>query len=124
MPAFIKTPADEHKWNSIKHSVAKQKGKNVADFTGDDWAEVNGIFHKNEELSKSISTKIPSTSVPNPSRVGSTAVKMPKAKKMPDAFGKASLFFKNEELGTAKHTSIEKLRDFLKYISAKRQSYK
>jgi hypothetical protein len=48
MPAFIKTPADERKWNAIKHSVAKQRGKSVEDFTDRDWATVNGAWHKSE----------------------------------------------------------------------------
>ncbi len=57
---------------------------------------------------------IPSISVPNPSKVGSTAVKMPKSKSMPDASDKPSVFFKKEDFETVKHPSIRKLRDFLK----------
>lgn len=127
MPAFIKSPADEKKWNAIKQSVAKQRGKNVADFTDSDWATVNAAWHKcegslekAEELIKAISTKIPSTSVPNPAKVGSTAVKMPKASKMPDPFGKPSLFFKKEDFDSVKQTSIEKLRVFLEHNRSKK----
>jgi len=120
MPAFIKTPADEKKWNDIKHSIAKQKGKNVADFTSSDWAEVNGIWHKSEDLAKAISTKIPTTSVPNPAKVGSTAVKMPKASKQPDPFGKPSLFFKKEDFANIKQPSIEKLRVLLEHVRHKK----
>lgn len=127
MPSFIKTPHQEKKWNAIKHSVAKQRGKSVADFTDRDWSIVNAAFHKSEgyggnieELVKSISTKIPSTSIPNPSKVGSTAVKMPKAKSMPDATDKPSIFFKNEKLDIAKRSSIEKLRLFLEHMKHKK----
>lgn len=133
MPAFIKTPADEHKWEAIKHSVAKQRGKNVADFTGRDWATVNAAWHKSEgnldkveEIVKSLgktSTSIPSISVPNPAKVGSTAVKMPKSKKMADPFGKPSLFFKTEieEFQDVKHPTLCKLRDFLQNTHEKKQ---
>lgn len=117
MPAFIKTPADERKWNAIKHSVAKQRGKSTEDFTDRDWATVNAAWHKSEgnnskveEIAKSL--KIPSTSIPNPAKVGSTSVKMPKSKRMPDPFGKPSLFFKGENI-EPKHPSVQKLRDFL-----------
>ena len=115
MPAFIKTPHDEQKWNEIKRSVAKQKGKNVADFTDKDWAEVNGIFHKCEELVKAISTKVPSTSIPSPTKMESTVVKLPKASKMPDPLGKPSLFFKTEncDFDGIKHATLRKLRDFI-----------
>ena len=44
--------------------------------------------------------------VKNPTQVGSTAVKNPKAKKMADGFGKPSLFFKNEDFSEPKHPSI------------------
>ena len=66
-------------------------------------------------------TTIPSisASVPNPSKVGSVSVKMPKSKKLPDATDKASVFFKSEDV---KHPSIQKLRDFLANKSSKRQS--
>jgi len=131
MPAFIKTPADEKKWNDIKHSIAKQKGKNVADFTENDWAEVNGIWHKcegsmlkAEELIKSLNVKIPTTSIPNPAKVGVTSVKMPKAKKPADPFGKQSLFFKNEDLSADKTPSIEKLKRFFESTRTRKQSFK
>lgn len=127
MPGFIKTPADEKKWNAIKHSVAKQRGKNVADFTDRDWATVNAAWHKSEgnlekaeELIKAINTKIPSTSIPNPSKVGSTSVRMPKPAKQPDPFGKPSLFFKKEDFDSVKHPSIEKLRVFLEHTRSKK----
>lgn len=127
MPGFIKSPADEKKWNAIKHSVAKQRGKNVSDFTDSDWATVNAAWHKcegslekAEEIIKSISTKVSSTSIPNPSKVGSTAVKMPKAKKPADPFGKPSLFFKKEDFDNVKQTSIEKLRVFLENVRSKK----
>jgi len=56
------------------------------------------------------STSLPSTSISNPSKVGSVGVKTPKSKKMPDALSKPSLFFKSEDI---KHSSVRKLNDFL-----------
>lgn len=115
MPAFIKTPADEKKWNAIKHSVAKQRGKSIEEFTDRDWATVNAAWHKSEgneeEFQKSL-TSIPSTGVPS-------AMKMPKAKKLPKPGDKPSLFFKTEESGAIKQSSIEKLRSFLENSSSK-----
>lgn len=129
MPGFIKTPKDERKWNAIKHSVAKQRGKSIENFTDRDWATVNAAWHKSEgntqeyqKIMKSLtipklstSLRPMSTKVPNPSKVGSTAVKSPKSKKMPDPFGKPSLFFKSEieEFEHVKHPTLCKLRDFL-----------
>lgn len=109
MPGFIKTPADEHKWNAIKHSVAKQRGKSTEDFTDRDWATVNAAWHKSEieEIKKSI------TSVPS-------ATKMPKPKSMPGALDKPSKFFKKEDFGEIKKASVENLRDFLEKTRTKR----
>lgn len=64
MPAFIKTPKDEAKWNAIKHSVAKQRNKKIEDFSDRDWATVNAAWHKSEgneeEFQKSLtSIKMP-----------------------------------------------------------------
>lgn len=116
MPAFIKTPADEKKWNAIKHSVAKQRGKSIEDFTDRDWATVNAAWHKSEyeDIKKSLfglsnsgmamkETKIPS------------ATKMPKPKSMLKATDKPSKFFKSEaeEFSHVKHPSLMKLKDFL-----------
>lgn len=111
MPGFIKTPADEKKWNAIKHSVAKQRGKSTEDFTDRDWATVNAAWHKSEidDIKKSL------TSIPS-------GLKMPKPKKMPTAMDKPSKFFKKEEFGNIKHPSIENLRDFLEKQRSKRQS--
>ena len=61
-----------------------------------------------------ISPNPTSTSVSSPMKVGtSNTVKTPKSKKMPDPFGKPSLFFKNEEFGSPKKVSIQKLKAFL-----------
>jgi len=60
----------------------------------------------------------PTTSVKAPMKMGSTAVKMPKAKKMADAFAKPSLFFKKEDFQGVKKPSIEKLRVFLEHVRA------
>lgn len=66
-----------------------------------------------------------STSIPNPSKVGTQAtVKMPKAKSMPDAFDKPSKFFgsitKTEKTSTVKHPSVQKLKAFLERSKAKK----
>jgi hypothetical protein len=115
MPAFIKTPHDEEKWNAIKHSVAKQRGKSIEEFTDRDWATVNAAWHKSEYDAIKKSLKIPSISVPN-------AAKMPKPKKMPSATDKPSVFFKKEEIGNVKHPSVEKLRLFLQNYICPKQS--
>lgn len=125
MPGFIKTPADEKKWNAIKHSVAKQRGKSAEDFTDRDWATVNAAWHKSEgnlakfeEILKSL-TSIPSatagTTVPKGTR-------MKKMKSMPGAMAKPSVFFKKEDFGSIKRPSIENLRIFLEKTRSKRQS--
>ena len=130
MPAFIKTPADEKKWNAIKHSVAKQRGKKIDDFTDRDWATVNAAWHKSEgnqaeydKIMKSLFISPSSggmlktgSALAKPPKMGlSTAVKSPKPKKMADPFGKPSLFFKSEpeEFAHVKHPTLQKLRDFL-----------
>ncbi len=117
MPGFIKTPKDEEKWNAIKHSVAKQRGKKIEEFTDRDWATVNAAWHKSEgniekfeEILKSI------TSVPK------VNVRMPKAKSMPKPGDKASVFFKKEEFGSIKSPSVENLRIFLEKTRHKQQS--
>lgn len=72
---------------------------------------------------KKPTTSIPSTSVPNPAKVGSTAVKMPKATlkpKMPEMGDKASEFLKKEDFAGVKQASIEKLRTFLEKVRAKK----
>ena len=124
MPGFVKTPKDEKRWAAAKTATAKTKNKSVEDLHDDDFALANYIYHKMgkteedvqkaEELLKTM-LKIPSTSVPNPNKAGSTAVKMPKSKKMPDAFGKPSLFFKSEaeEFDYVKHPTLCKLREFI-----------
>lgn len=115
MPAFIKTPKDEEKWNAIKHSVAKQRGKSTKDFTDRDWATVNAAWHKSEYETIKKSLKMPSISIPG-------AMKMPKPKMMPKATDKPSKFFKNEATSNTKHPSIEKLRLFLENHIGRKQS--
>jgi hypothetical protein len=57
----------------------------------------------------------------SPMKVGTQAtVKTPKSKKMPDPFGKPSLFFKSEDFGKIKKPSIENLRAFLEKTRSKR----
>jgi len=118
MPAFIKTPSDEKKWNAIKHSVAKQRGKSTENFTDRDWATVNAAWHKSEgnlgkveEIKKSLMK--PSIKMPN-------AMKMPKTKTGSTPVGKASLVLKNEGLIGEKQSSIEKLKTFLQSRKDKR----
>jgi hypothetical protein len=59
--------------------------------------------------------KKPSISIPNPAKMGSTSVKMPKPKRMPDATAKPSVFFKTEieQFADVKHPTLCKLRDFI-----------
>lgn len=113
MPSFLKTPADEQKWNAIKHSVAKQRGKKVEDFSDRDWATVNAAWHKSEgnlqkfeEIVKSLFA-MPKLRIPS-------GLKMPKPKRMAKPTDKPSKFFKNEQ-----SNSISKLEDFLKSKSNK-----
>lgn len=61
----------------------------------------------------------PTTSVKSPMKMGSTAVKMPKPKKLAGALDKPSLFFKNEDFDTIKHPSVRKLRDFLVRVKSR-----
>ena len=124
MPAFIKNPKDEAKWKKMKEAVSRSKGKPESEFTDRDWALTNYLWHKSEgeldkaeELAKALGTKVPSVAVPNPAKVGSTSVKMPKSKKLADPFGKPSLFFKSEDV---KQPSIQKLRDFLEMRQGKK----
>lgn len=139
MPGFIKTPADERKWQAIKHSVAKQRGKKVEDFTDRDWATVNAAWHKSEgnteefdKIMKSIFISASSgmskskTSIPKANK-GTTVpsgLKMPKPKMMPKITDKPSVFFKSEyeEFEHIKHPTLCKLRDFLKNVRLKKQS--
>jgi len=53
--------------------------------------------------------------IKSPMKVGTggSAVKTPKAKSMPDATDKPSLFYKTENFTAMKHPSVQKLRDFL-----------
>ena len=128
MPSFIRDKAGEKKWLAIKHSVAKQRGKSVEDFTDRDWATVNAAWHKSEgnigefqKILKSIpslgSIKPPklSTTIPNPAKVGIPSVKMPKSKKLPGPGDKPSVFFKHEigDMPEVKHATLMKLKDFL-----------
>lgn len=70
------------------------------------------------------STAIGGTPIKSPMKVGTggSAVKTPKAKGMPDATDKPSLFFKNEDFSSAKHPSVQKLRDFLNKSKSRKQS--
>lgn len=64
-----------------------------------------------------------SISIPKPSKVGSTAVKTPKAKKLPGAMDKPSVFFKSEmeEFPEVKHPNLAKLKKFLLNKREKKQ---
>lgn len=109
MPAFIKTPKDEAKWNAIKHSVAKQRSKKIEDFTDRDWATVNAAWHKSEGNEEEFQKSLTSIKMPS-------ATKMPRAKSLAKPGDKMSLFVKAEEI---KQSSIEKLRSFLENSRAK-----
>lgn len=67
---------------------------------------------KSEEMSKAM----------NPMKVGQlNGMRLPKAKKMPDPFGKKSLLLKQEDSIGPKHASVRKLRDFLHNRQAKKK---
>lgn len=52
--------------------------------------------------------------IKSPMKVGtSLTVKTPKAKSMPDATDKPSVFYKSEQISKLKHPTVQKLRDFL-----------
>ena len=59
--------------------------------------------------------------IKSPMKVGtSLTVKTPKAKSLPDATDKPSVFYKNEDFSTIKHPSAQKLRDFLNKTRSKK----
>jgi hypothetical protein len=61
------------------------------------------------------------TTIKDPMKTGTgLTVKTPKAKKLPDATDKPSLFFKNEDFSSVKHPSVQKLKDFLQKARSKR----
>lgn len=124
MPAFIKTPRDEKKWNAIKHSVAKQRGKSVENFTDRDWATVNAAWHKSEydEIVKSLFVSASTGFAASEKTSIPSGLKMPKAKSMPKATDKPSKFFKKEDFGNIKKSSVENLRLFLEKTHGKQQS--
>lgn len=65
------------------------------------------------KLAKMPMPKAPGTDISNPAKVGSTAVKTPKSKMLPQPGDKPSVFFKTEQNTPLKRPSIQKLRDFL-----------
>jgi hypothetical protein len=115
LPGFVKTKKDEKKWSSAKQAAAKQTSVGSDSY----WKLANYIFHKsegNEQAAKMFKNDILQKAIgglKNPSLSGTAAVtvKMPKAKKPADPFGKPSLL-KSEE-NELKKSSIEKLSDFL-----------
>lgn len=59
--------------------------------------------------------------IQSPMKVGtSLTVKTPKAKSMPDATDKPSVFFKSEQISGPKHPTVRKLRDFLDKTRSKK----
>jgi hypothetical protein len=129
MPGFVKTPKDEARWAKAKEAAGKQTEKDSESY----WKLANYIFHKMgkteedvqkaEALEKQFGGMLQmsmKTSIPNPSKVGSVAVKMPKAKKPASPFAKPSLFFKTEDFEGIKHPSVEKLRAFLEKTRVKK----
>lgn len=123
MPAFVK---DESRWEKAKSAAAKQTDVGSESY----WKLSNYIYHKmgkSEEDKKQAKLlksdlyksafggmlQLKEPSMPkSPMKTGEISVKMPKAKKMADPFGKPSLFFKGEE-SHIKHPSIRKLKAFL-----------
>lgn len=61
-----------------------------------------------------------SSAVTSPMKAGSTAVKMPKPKKLADPFASPAKFFKSEDFSHVKHPTIEKLRYFLQKTREKK----
>lgn len=49
MPAFVKTAADEKRWDRAKDAVSKSRDKKQSDFTDRDWGLVNSIYQKMKE---------------------------------------------------------------------------
>lgn len=81
------------------------------------------MSNESEKAKKELMTPPkPTTSIKAPSKMGSTAVKMPKAKKPASPFGKPSLFFKSEDFKGVKHPNIENLRSFLEKTRSKKSS--
>lgn len=131
MPAFVKSPKDEERWSKAKKAVERSNSKVEADFHDRDWALTNYLFHKmgksEDDVQKAEAIKKdllkppkPTTAIKSPMKMGSTAVKMPKTKKLAGPFSKPSLFFKKEEFKDIKKPSIENLRTFLEAVRAKR----
>ena len=133
MPGFVKTPKDEAKWSKAKAAASKSTKEGSESY----WKLANYIFHKGEDMEKAEGILSPpgapkvgsgttpgsaATAVKSPGKTGEISVKMPKAKKLADGFGKPSLFFKSEDFNDVKHPTICKLRDFLKSTRSKRQS--
>lgn len=137
MPGFVKTKKDEKRWSEAKRAVSSSKKKDEGSFEDRDWALTNYIYHKMgksdedqkvaEELKKAFMglpmPKTPKTpgAPPSPAKpTTSTAVKMPKSKKLPDATDKPSIFFKNEQNFEPKHTTLRNLKTFLDNTKRKR----
>jgi hypothetical protein len=98
MPGFVKNKKDEAKWSKAKEAAGKSTSKDSKSY----WKLSNYIFHKmgkTEALPpKPPAPPKPTTSIKSPMKMGSTAVKTPKTKKLPGALDKPSLFFKSEKI--------------------------
>ena len=94
-----------HEWDEAT------KGKDLPERVGKSADEIaKSIF-----ISASSGMPKSQTTVPNPAKVGSTAVKTPKSKQLPGPGAKPSVFFKTEieEFAHVKHPTLCKLRDFV-----------
>jgi len=78
--------------------------------------QTSGSFGLSEKAPKSTSARMP-----NPAKTGIPSVRTPKAKKMPSAFDKPSVFFKSEDI-KPKHPSVQKLWDFMQRRQSRSQS--
>jgi hypothetical protein len=114
MPGFVKSPKDEARWEKSKSAAAKRTKEGSDSY----WKLSNYIFHRmgkteeDQRLAEYYKTELlKAPSISAPMKTGSVAVKMPKAKKPPDPFGKPSLYFKSEV--EPKILGVEKLRQFL-----------
>jgi len=58
MPGFVKTPADEKKWQKAKKIVKEQNNVNFSDFKDEDWAFANYLFHNMKKGNTSVEFKL------------------------------------------------------------------
>lgn len=119
MPGFVKTKKDEARWSKAKDAAGKQVDKGSESY----WKLANYIYHKmgkteedqqHAELLKADLLKAPKA--PKTARVPGLKTN----NKLAGAFAKPSVFFKKEDFGEIKKSSIENLRSFLETHRSKK----